>query len=614
MKLWHAISILAFIVIVSLIILIPGWNAQTASFAPVSGGGTLLSLFHVLVQGVNQANMTGYYWFATLLLNNGAQQLTSFQVSAAQAAAASVGGAVNVSGSQQSDSFSVDVQKNQLVYSPSGGVQYGLNTYSLVQPSLSMSYTNCNGQSVNGNTGSLATATIGCSLNQTGWQGYVKACKLVIASQVSNATGVAVAGSSGFSSGLYCFALKAKPWATISQFGAAQVNEQVQVSINGASVTVNSTNKYAAHTNSTGKVDLAVTLIPPGNGGTFFGGPPIQSQYALYSNSTGSKLITLASYTNLQGTMLGVQNNVSTIEGCNGYWAWGLGSGYQGLCSYQGVDYVNVSSVLGSLNNQLVSKLVANPLNSSMTLQGTSLIFNDPTFQYLTPEIQIVSGLPLLGISVAACNPNIIKVTPATFYSNGYNYSSITVQNTASVAAVCTVTIVNATPGINFGSQQQFLIPAGGTHTFNFTISSSVYIAPDQYGAINFGTYKVCDAVTGTDCAYRQTIFYEQPACSGSIVSGNTCENVTTISVPTTTTICTQNCATTTAPPTTFETCPAGYHFNETLYNEGLKFYCSPDGRGVGIQVWEIVVAVVLVIIAFGGYLKLRKPKRGERT
>lgn len=567
-----------------LIVLVAALLFYNSNHPLAIGGVTLGSLSHVLVQTVyKNYTYSGYYWFATLYANGGAQMLSSFSYSSDQLA--QTAGPNYTGNPSQTDNFMVNVLKNQLIWRANGGLgSYILHTYSLEPFTGSFTFTNCNGQSEQVFGNQPAANSYSCLINEAqALASYSAACEN--AATNSNNIGIPIIGGTAIGGGLECVVIHEAPYANVYYLGnsygdAATFNQSVQVTLNGQMLQVSTANQFAAHTNSSGKVDFTVQLLPTANGGS---SSIPSAPAALFVNNTGTQAITLASANHLQIVSQKLNQQISAYvlnQSKDLYYPW------------------EINNTLSGWNSEYVGSLVEQPLGYNYQLNGSAIILNDNNFQVITPVIQITSGLPLLGIVQSQANCQIISASPATFVSESLGTSYVKVQNNGNPGD-CKVTAQVASP---FFVQQGYLttgiLNTSQSTTLTFDIGSSQSLSNSNYAESTKITYTVCDMITGTICQTVNTTATESSVCSNGYTQVNgVCQPLTTISIPTTS-VCTGSCSPTST-STTLPECQPPAVFNESMYLKNNTDACwiAPNQQvGTG---WYILGGIILVAVVY---------------
>ena len=587
------------VIIIALAFYGSGFHLATIGM-PLSGT-TLGSLSHVLVQQVYQnSTFSGKYWFATLYANGGAQTLSSFSYSASQLAQTA---GSNYSGSSsQVNNFNVQVLKNQLIWRANGGLgSYVLYTYSVQQFTGSFTFTNCNGQQQSA-TGDQVAGNTECLVNtQQAEASYATACENAATSTDNVGLPEAVT-LSPVSYGMECFVVNEKPWANVYYVGnsygnAATFNQTVRVSINGETLQVSTGNQFAAHVNSTGKVDLAIQLLPTASGGS--SSIPAAPAALFVSQINGTVIpITLASADNLQIDSQSVNQQFNAFV--------------KNQTTYYSESGYVLNQTINHLGQTYVGSLVEQPLHSNYQVNGTSIIFNDNNFQVITPVIQIVSGLPLVGITESQAECSIVSVSPISFVSQSLGTSNIKIQNNGN-AGDCLVTVTQVPQPfyVQSGQLATGTLNTGQSVTLSFTFGSNQPLSDTNYAESGKIVYQACDALTGTICTNVSTTITESPVCGNGYtqVNGN-CQALTTISVPTTS-VCSGSCVPSTS-TTTLPTCQPPAVFNESMYLKNNTDACwLPPNNSIGIG-WYIVGFVVVIAIVYYIAVLRTKVKSGN--
>ncbi|MDE1768138.1 MAG: hypothetical protein KGH62_02110, partial [Candidatus Micrarchaeota archaeon] len=593
------------------------------------GGITALSLQNVQYVGINQGNFSGNYILSTFLANQGPESYIGNPTSSQIAASA----ASSLIGTSQNIPISIGVQQNQLRYYAGGNEQI-LYVYSLMPYTGTLSYTNCAGQQVsniNGQTPQTFSLCILSSQISATHQSYVNACKSAASTQNGSISGVTL--NQG---GYVCYVAKRQLFGYVYSLGSApQVYQQVTASWNGHQLVVNTGSNYAVHTNSSGKVDFALTLLPSMNGKVSGPNVAIGDLYVPANQTAPSLLGTGAFYTlgsvSTQG-LNAVNNNITSQNNCLSQTVTNCGTtlsqlqgNFQSINNRYQTKLITLNASQITASSIQLGEYLTSPLNiyaqtiSSWT--GTKLvsdistgqdlvvIINDTNQNYATPYAKMAAGFASMGIGLAKPSCQITAVSPVTFRSGGIGNATVSLRNNATVGGTCYTNLDarNTTSNIaQTNGQVATYISAGGTGTAVIRLQST--IAFNQTGFTGTAWYASCDHVLN-QCSRLQGSVTVQPNCkNGTSVSGTTCQQNQQVITPTTTTTIPAQCggplqpscnATTTTIPAG-PTCDPGTYFNQTLYNEHVNPPCSPNPPAGQPLPWTYIIIgiVALAIIA----------------
>ena len=592
------------------------------SFAtPATTGVQILGLSNVQITGINQANFSGKYFFAQLLVSGPFTPVT-----ASSSSILSMLGNSNYTGTG-SDSISIQTLQNQAIYQADASQgSTVLNYYSSSLYSGSFSYTNCNGATLIV-SGSADTNGWSCSLggNLAAVTSYINACHVSVASLGNGAFGVAVAtNGGGAGSAAQCWQVTRATEGTVFQLSQPKQNTTVQATINGQNLVVSTQKPQYYQFNSSGKVVSALYLLPVQSGGTYFG-PPSQIG-VLYVNTTGRRLLEESDLSNLIAAQASINSSIGVIAKQNTLQADGYDNSFCSLtlgtsqCLYYSPTVLNAN--LQNNNSKLSDTAYYQPSTYSGTLvvaNGTNnynIYLNDSTFAYIRPQIEIVSSAQAFGFTFASASCSIQPISPISFKSPGPGTIAVVVKNTGTTAGSCTTTVnqsasIFTIQSLTGGSPQ---ISAGGTNTYDFSISST-----ENINATSPVQFKSCNAL-GTSCSTAWIQVTVQSQCSnGQVLTNGQCQpvsSVTTVST-TSTTICQSllGCGPTTSTTTTTITqvsCTSPSVFNQTLYNEHVSPPCWIPPSGFTLTVGDIVI-IVGVVAVIGAVYVLKDKKHKKR-
>ena len=592
-----SVIIVLFILVIAALAAFSLLHIGTGSIIPTTQGGvSISSLSHVFYQGINQNNFSGYYWLGQAYVNGGPNQFAISQ-SASSIASTTSG---NLSGSTNIDNINIVAQRNRLLYPADGASgQLVLDTYSLQQYTGQFTVTNCNGQTIIV-TGDVPSEIAGCLIgsgNPSAISSYENSCKTAV--KGLNSTYIAYPSGIGSSTTWSCAIIKPIKYASLYQLGSAIYDQQVNLQFNTASITVNQSHKTAYSVNSTGKVQLALTLNPTANGGSG-AVPSAQSIGVIYVPAPQNGATTpinqssqLLSYSSFgTATNIGVSQNqaVSAIS-------------WTSVCPQELECGGVLNSTLSSINSQLTGQLSAITgqkssysgviiYNSTNNLQ---VVLNDPNFNYITPQVTLAAGFPFMYITLAQATCTLQSSSSTVNFTSGATGTlNVKVQNSGPVAGDCSASVTSLpSPFVTQTAQQQQYLSSGQSTTFGFQVSST---QANQGGTIaSKGTGEICNALNS--CSTFTFNIYEAPSCVGNtqLLNGN-CVPLTTITIPATTTVLPGQSSITSTIPAQSYVCQPPSTFNNTLFTQtGGKVYCwIPPASG--LKLWELLLIIGIII------------------
>lgn len=558
---------------------------------------TILSLSHVQLYS-QSSQLSGLNWLATIVLNNGNQNL--------YITPSELNNATPSIFASKASTFAFSIKNQKILYPIASSTGYTAEIYGAAAYQGQVAYQDCNGN-MEYPSGSQ-TQYFSCIFNnQQGFQNYINSClNDSIQGKTNLGTTLPVSLSTTINipwifnlqinnAGYQCWYIYQHPYGTIIEPQSPTIWQDVAGSVNGQQLEVNNANPISQSSN------WQLRLLNP-------------SYTAQSVPSTGDIGTVIFTY-NSSGTheFLISQTPLSSFKDVYAAANMTIGHMYSNISQYGEIPTLNgleyyVGFVDGLYKNY-TTKLPLSYNNNPISLNSSYIILGDNNSVYAHPALQVLVNVSYMGIYIPVSNFSITGTKAAVVRSSSINTTYITIKNvgqvqgSAQVSASCISNpcYISFTGVQSQGSQN---LAVGQSQTLGFVIAG-VYNNQSSYQSIV--QFKVCSSAN--NCEVANATETTEPVCTGTAIynSGN-CVSQSNVNQPSTTSIQGRTTiglgnSTTTASSII---CPIGQVLNQSTQT---CVYPPNGGGNSGSSIgWIVVIAAVAIIAAL-----LLGRKRGKK-